>query len=36
MVDISTLSANEVLKRLVIVPIVNGFDFLLCIQLRAL
>ena len=36
MVDISTLSANEVLNRLVIVPIVNGFDFLLCIQLRAL
>jgi hypothetical protein len=35
-VEISTRSASEVLSRFESVPIVNGFDFLLYIQLHAL
>jgi hypothetical protein len=36
MVEISTRSESEFLNLLVIVPMFNGFDFLLCIQLHAL
>jgi hypothetical protein len=35
MVESRTLSANDVLNRLVNKPIANYFDFLLYIQLRA-